>query len=635
MFMIIMGLSSLHVIRRSMYNFFYTCHVLATPIVVVATCMHYNRAILYMSASLLYYLACSFPILINEIWKFRKISRASSNVKITSIKYISAHDENESTSGSSYKMKRPCVSMTFECTHNAWETFRPGYYIHLKVQQISNLSHPFTINKVMLRTSRSNKNIKRNGNGFHDDGDDEEGTRSKEIATAVSKKYEFRVIFRVTGSFTKALATYLTSTTSASMDSLTTAMLPPVYITGFHGTSSSNLVQKVLNHDVVTIIAGGIGITPYLSLLDSMVPIFADANSNTNADGLFKDQEQYLSSSFMTKTRKIVLHWVCREYALIEYIRSEYFEPLLMSEESSTVTSFSTEEAANGRTKKIRWEDESHSRRRIQIVIHYTGGDDFPPESNNGPTANPPSGKQYSDFVEDMDIEGSKTDDGGIASIMNGTEDVAGVAFSPSRFSAGGSVFGNKFRTFTFSLIGWSGVCIVWYFYSNIQHSKAVSQRSYAPIVVCVMAMVVSWLIGLIPQRLLATQGPNDVETIGDGKSRRHDGMVWDRIQNDEVDVFDLVRDDVTNPPSSLEMTTLDSHNEDFGVVDKEEQKLGEDNLVALRKMIGRPDLHDTIIATTSGTQNPAVFCCAPEKMTSEIRRITKGIALYNESFEI
>ena len=74
----------------------------------------------------------------------------------------------------------------------------------------------------------------------------------------------------------------------------------------------------MLGHDVAIMISGGIGITPYLSLLEEVSLMTRASVAPVN---------------FATK--KVILHWMCREAALIDYVSQEYFEPLMQSTISS------------------------------------------------------------------------------------------------------------------------------------------------------------------------------------------------------------------------------------------------------------------------------------------------------------
>lgn len=243
--LVLIGLSSC--IRRSHYRVFCHIHVLAGPTVFCCTIVHWNRSMLYMAGGAIYYTACSFP----GFWKrFQQPP-----TRLVSVQPIDDGGE------------RPCVALTFAATDSALRKFRPGLYVNVSVPVVSNLSHPFTVNRT----------------GEH-----------------------LQVIFRCTGPFTNALAKRL----------VTENARPDVFVSGYHGCA--HRIQQLAQHDVVVLIAGGIGVTTYLSLL------------------------QQLKGS--GRTHKVVLHWICREPQLIQFVKHHY-----LAKVSSEVT--------------------------LEIVIHWTEAD--------------------------------------------------------------------------------------------------------------------------------------------------------------------------------------------------------------------------------------------------------------------
>ena len=118
---------------------------------------------------------------------------------------------------------------------------------------------------------------------------------------------------------------------------------------GFYG--QSNLVEKVLGYDVGVIVAGGVGITPYLSLVSEFCSL-GRAEASSVDESSIGDIEP---------PRGIELHWICRDSALVDYVKKEYFAPL----------------TAEGSRRSLS--------RSIRIVIHFTGR-----ERSNGTGASTP-----------------------------------------------------------------------------------------------------------------------------------------------------------------------------------------------------------------------------------------------------
>merc|ERR1712151_21859 len=84
-------------------------------------------------------------------------------------------------------------------------------------------------------------------------------------------------------------------------------------IDGFFGDIDSKNYNNVLNkHNTIVFIAGGIGITPFISMITSFVSI------------LSKQKQDHYNSGIEDEKKKIhiYLHWICRDHGLVDYILS-------------------------------------------------------------------------------------------------------------------------------------------------------------------------------------------------------------------------------------------------------------------------------------------------------------------------
>jgi predicted ferric reductase len=102
-----------------------------------------------------------------------------------------------------------------------------------------------------------------------------------------------RFLCRPVGPFTKKLAEHLTGPTR-----------PVTILDGFY--AGANRCNEAQLHDHVTIVAGGVAITPFLSMIPCLI---MDLSSNGT------------SSSY---TKSISLHWACREKGLLSYVSKNY-----------------------------------------------------------------------------------------------------------------------------------------------------------------------------------------------------------------------------------------------------------------------------------------------------------------------
>jgi predicted ferric reductase len=383
--LILIGGTSLHSVRRRSYVLFYKVHVIAGPIVLVVMILHWNRSIVFMAPSILYYVASSFPVMMES----RSTCRRQEGVKIAAVEQIISESPDMGNSAS-----RTCVSLTMYASDVAMQRYRSSSYIKLLAPELSAVSHPFSVNTVPGQSNR------------------------------------IRVVFRVTGPFTRQLANHLTSPPSGK--------IPMLHVDGYYG--SPNRVSQVLSHDVVVIVAGGIGITPYLSLLHTV-------------------HSKLSNQGHLYQTRAVHLHWICRDESLIDYITREYFDSLLQKPNDAGF--------------------------QIRIILHRTAM-----VASETKRVYPP--------VADME---SPSDDRQLAteSIQENSLGSGGVPFTPSRFAPGSktSYIGNLPSFLSFSTVAWIGLVVVWYFYSNVQSKKEVFSRVWSPIFIILLGVSVAVAVNI------------------------------------------------------------------------------------------------------------------------------------------
>ena len=138
---------------------------------------------------------------------------------------------------------------------------QPSMFVKLCVPSISLVWHPFTV--------------------FKDEND----------PTTV------RFLFRPVGPFTKKLAA------GVEQENPPITVLDGLYHTG-------NRCLEALQHDHITIVCGGVAITPFLSMIPSILKSISKAPADS------------------ARTKKIVFHWACRERGLMIYVVDNYLLPM-------------------------------------------------------------------------------------------------------------------------------------------------------------------------------------------------------------------------------------------------------------------------------------------------------------------
>ena len=396
--LVIIGLSSLQVVRRRSYSVFYRIHIIAGPLVLVCTILHWEKSILYLVGGISYYVASTFPVLA----EYATGCENNGTVQLVSAERIpsDSHKSNKSDNGT-----RPCISLTFVASEAATKTFRPGQYVKLIVPEISSvMSHPFTVNVVPNRPN------------------------------------QIRIIFRDTGGpFTTGLAKQVESAQIAR------AKIPVSFILdGYHG--QADRMEQALRHDTIALVAGGIGITPYLSLLHYLYEYRRS------------EEEEFLKTSNHARRqpstlRKVVLHWVCRDASLIEYARKEYIDPLLRLPQTPSL--------------------------EIQIVIHDTTVRDAAVQL---PLRN------YASFEQHC------YEDAGLLPSTNAGDASLSRPFTPSKLapSLDGPIRDKIVPSVSFFIVSWVGLYTTWKSSLATMGSRFLLPRMLGPLLILLLASVVS-----------------------------------------------------------------------------------------------------------------------------------------------
>jgi predicted ferric reductase len=257
-FYTVLWVSSFNWFRRKHYRLFYILHVVFGTLAILASIWHFEFIGLYMLPSLLYYLASTMPTLVQAL-----ASRFRGGVNILQI--VKLHD-----AGDCFEVR---VSAD-PTAHAELSSSHPSKFVKLCAPRISAVWHPFTVYN-------------------HPD----------DPAT-------MRMMIRPIGSFTKALRSSLVNPN----------ICPLALINGFY-RGSDHCQQALMYHDHVSIITGGVAITPFISMIYS---ILQELNKTENEDG---GETPIL--------RSLTLIWSCREHGLLSFVKENYINH--MAELSSKI----------------------------------------------------------------------------------------------------------------------------------------------------------------------------------------------------------------------------------------------------------------------------------------------------------
>lgn len=355
---ILLGLTSIWWVRRNFYRLFYFAHATFSIILLLGLTMHYNKMILYLAPSLLYYMASNVPVCLEAMKKWYHGGNA-----ISKVIHIPA-------SGGCVE-----VSLQIPTLHDA----PTGKYVRLSVPEISFKSHPFTVFS-------------------HPD-----------------HPGDGKVIFRTFGAFTSQLSHKL-----ANRCDRPERQFPKVLVNGLH--AGTNQLEQALQHDNIIIVAGGVGIVAYISLLASLLSQL----HSTTSRGDVELGDARTKRSDLKKHKFVDVHWACRDEGLIKHILNAYMTPLQRRAESDI------------------------SPLEITFTVHHTSRDQMQEEQLCNASLS------ESIFVESV------------------------APPVPPAFRGHKKLLHNLVPTFTFAAIAWGGLWIINYCYDNVQSKHVMETRPVA-----------------------------------------------------------------------------------------------------------------------------------------------------------
>jgi hypothetical protein len=112
-----------------------------------------------------------------------------------------------------------------------------------------------------------------------------------------------KILFRAKGKFTNHLR-----------DSLMHE-IPLLLLDGFYG-GEIDRVKQAVHHERIVMVAGGIGITFFLSFLPNLLAALTSKQGDVSLE---------------IPTKEVYLHWICREEGLVDYVLTHYLFPEVRS----------------------------------------------------------------------------------------------------------------------------------------------------------------------------------------------------------------------------------------------------------------------------------------------------------------
>jgi ferredoxin-NADP reductase len=391
------------------------------------------------------------------------------------------------------------------------------------------------------------------------------------------------IIFRSTGKFTTQLASFLLDGRIPTADKKRNGhpgskTRPFLTIDGFYGPSCRT--SQVLQHDVVVLVAGGVGITPFLTLLHRV------CDSMNQNRGI---------------TKKVVLHWVCREEALFKHVKQVFFDPLLARGSSAGVS--------------------------MILSVHLTGTAESA-EFNDDPESIGDKNDRFVNGRQESALGGASMQEMECIDDTESRESImAGVPFSPSKFTplSKRTYKGNLLPFISSATNALAGLWVVWYFYKHVQTDQSVSTRLLSPVLVVMLAVVTGTAANIATRYFYWLDSEEDFVAVP---------VTFTSVDKPNDDSFEMIN------------KLHNAHSTEEFAVDETASASSSHERVALEVNKGRPDVTRLLRCLDQGSR-PGVFLCGPESLVENVKLAVGGntgcanlsrcghvkISLYEESF--
>jgi len=391
---------------------------------------------------------------------------------------------------------------------------------------------------------------------------------------------------------------------------------PPVTVMdGWFG--SSNRVDQFLSHDVVTVVTGGAGVAPFLSVLDKLFEL--------GREDFFDLRRRGGPVSSPPALKLVDFHWICRDVALVDHVSNSYFSPLIskatrLSDTSSKIESGGVDGGRLVLTRRAgnREFEAEESFFNLRVTVHITS-----------------------------ESETSTSDTKVTMHRVNGQ----GTPMDPSHFSTGTkeSVSSNLSAVASFVSIFVAGISTMLYIEKNVQ-TFAISSKMWSPIALGIVVVFVSHItVACTNLKMRLTlfdrfcggkwRAIETCESTSDTSSETDEAEI-DEAVFEIGSVGDIPRDE--EPNSSTLLNNQNTVVSGVPVIKKVLPSSSPKKIVLAYQYGGRPST-DVLLSGFEGASRPGVFMCGPMSMVDSIHKATRPgrcgsdlsrPAVYVETFE-
>ena len=361
---LVLAVTSLPQVRRYSYKVFYSVHIPAAWIMLVTAIWHYPACVLVLIPNIIYYISFHIPVYVGQRMDSHKLQQCEE--QMVEEECTNSSNNNSSLLEASF-IEGGALELTFAAASED-QSRHESRFVRLSCPYVCQLSHPFSI--------FSKQDL------LHIGDDYDESISSITLLLRSSGPFTTnltRLLFpeeyeqqeegskRVVGSVKLQDRPTLVD----AMKELPLSTIPrqciSMKVDSYYGGSFDWVNKATLCHDQLLLVAGGVGIVPFLEFLPSLqkrilanmqaLAKHEDSLCQTGTTDLSSSSSSSLVQAMLdTNTAShhgptlIHLHWYCREVGLACYVWKNYLRPHAMQA----------------------WEGNSSCRGRLKIHIHVT-----------------------------------------------------------------------------------------------------------------------------------------------------------------------------------------------------------------------------------------------------------------------
>eukprot|EP00585_Thalassiosira_rotula_P005362 CAMPEP_0196136134 /NCGR_PEP_ID=MMETSP0910-20130528/4547_1 /TAXON_ID=49265 /ORGANISM="Thalassiosira rotula, Strain GSO102" /LENGTH=994 /DNA_ID=CAMNT_0041396375 /DNA_START=189 /DNA_END=3173 /DNA_ORIENTATION=+ len=489
---LILGCASLYRVRRRFYRVFYTVHIVVSVISVFGLAMHYYKLILYMAPSLLCYMASNVPAHVESLYKWWR-SRRQVGVQVS--KVVCIPDSGgcvELSFRTSDKSPSSVVANNGNPPEDDFQSFRDtvGKYIKLHVPEVSAQSHPFTV-----------------------------------FTSPNDPSGSIQVLFRPCGSFTTPLSKRLRELASLPEPTPSEIENHHRHFTGVpngsflqHGSdgkscptmlvngirsATTDMFEKAMMHDRIVIVAGGVGIVSYISLIHALrLQAMLISMETTHEKKTYGKNNHYVETYNNEENmeegrsgngeingnniilggggcvaKRIDVHWMSRDEGLIRHVMQNYFVPFTTRGDSSLSNKLSIS---------------------INVVVHHTSPQSSPlnssPEMGSRSDSEATTTWRPNQQRRQQQRAAASMAEGETFTHQDEVDHLTASFASPTSVYEGNkqSLLQNLLPSITFASIAFGGLWVVNYCFENFHDKHSVEMRAIAVVGILILSLSVS-----------------------------------------------------------------------------------------------------------------------------------------------